>query len=164
MQNFVKQVMAGAAAAPAARGEAGARDLDADPDADPDTDGDAEALPDPEAPAPTLTTAIGHQEVLRFGLSAPERPGDFGLVVENGMAWLVRRLQRLQTATPGILQPIAQQQLGLAPATPGQYTAAEALKQRLGEERTRLPAPGQPPETLAPSPDLAPDAVKPQQQ
>ncbi|MES3041132.1 MAG: flagellar biosynthetic protein FliO [Pseudomonadota bacterium] len=30
-----------------------------------------------------------------------------------GTAWLVRRLQRLQTATPGILQPIAQQQLGL---------------------------------------------------
>ena len=48
---------------------------------------------------------------------------------------------------------IAQQQLGLAPANPSQYTAAEALKQRLGEERTRLPAPGQPPATLAPSPD-----------
>ena len=30
-----------------------------------------------------------------------------------GTAWLVRRLQRLQTAAPGILQPIAQQQLGL---------------------------------------------------
>lgn len=54
---------------------------------------------------------------------------------------------------------IAQQQLGLAPAAPGQYTAAEALKQKLGEERTRLPAPGQPPETLSP----APDAGTPQQ-
>jgi len=30
-----------------------------------------------------------------------------------GTAWLVRRLQRLQTTTPGLLQPIAQQQLGL---------------------------------------------------
>ncbi|MES2958094.1 MAG: UDP-N-acetylmuramoyl-L-alanine--D-glutamate ligase [Pseudomonadota bacterium] len=30
--------------------------------------------------------------VLRFGLGAPQRPGDFGLVVENGMAWLVRAL------------------------------------------------------------------------
>ena len=29
---------------------------------------------------------------LRFGLDAPRRPGDFGLVVENGMAWLVRAL------------------------------------------------------------------------
>jgi len=27
---------------------------------------------------------------VRFGLDAPKRPGDFGLVVENGMAWLVR--------------------------------------------------------------------------
>ena len=62
---------------------------------------------------------------------------------------------------------IAQQQLGLAPAAPGQYTAAEALKQKLGEERTRLPAPGQPPETIAPSPDAVPGAtpvpVKPKQ-
>jgi len=29
-------------------------------------------------------------KVVRFGLDAPRRPGDFGLVVENGMAWLVR--------------------------------------------------------------------------
>jgi UDP-N-acetylmuramoylalanine--D-glutamate ligase len=31
-------------------------------------------------------------EVVRFGLDAPQRPGDFGVVVENGMAWLVRAL------------------------------------------------------------------------
>jgi len=30
------------------------------------------------------------RKVVRFGLEAPQRPGDFGLVVENGMAWLVR--------------------------------------------------------------------------
>jgi UDP-N-acetylmuramoylalanine--D-glutamate ligase len=30
--------------------------------------------------------------VLRFGLDAPRHPGDFGLVTENGMAWLVRAL------------------------------------------------------------------------
>ncbi|GCL64091.1 UDP-N-acetylmuramoyl-L-alanine--D-glutamate ligase [Pseudaquabacterium pictum] len=29
-------------------------------------------------------------KLVRFGLDAPQRPGDFGLVVENGMAWLVR--------------------------------------------------------------------------
>ena len=29
-------------------------------------------------------------KVCRFGLGAPQRPGDFGLVVEGGMAWLVR--------------------------------------------------------------------------
>ena len=28
--------------------------------------------------------------VVRFGLGAPKRSGDFGLVVDNGMAWLVR--------------------------------------------------------------------------
>ncbi len=32
------------------------------------------------------------QTVMRFSLSAPQRPGDFGLVTENGMAWLVRAL------------------------------------------------------------------------
>jgi len=30
--------------------------------------------------------------VMRFGTDAPSHPGDFGLVVENGMAWLVRAL------------------------------------------------------------------------
>jgi len=36
--------------------------------------------------------------VLRFGLQAPQRPGDFGLVTENGMAWLVRALPDEETA------------------------------------------------------------------
>ena len=63
---------------------------------------------------------------------------------------------------PERIGAIAQQQLGLAPANPNQYTAAEALKQKLGEERTRLPAPGQPPEALAPSPEATSGAVKPQ--
>jgi UDP-N-acetylmuramoylalanine--D-glutamate ligase len=33
---------------------------------------------------------VVERHVVRFGLDAPRRPGDFGLVVENGMAWLVR--------------------------------------------------------------------------
>ncbi len=32
------------------------------------------------------------RKVIRFGLDAPHRPSDFGLVVEGGMAWLVRAL------------------------------------------------------------------------
>jgi UDP-N-acetylmuramoylalanine--D-glutamate ligase len=32
------------------------------------------------------------QTVLRFSLDLPRHPGDFGLVTENGMAWLVRAL------------------------------------------------------------------------
>ncbi len=37
------------------------------------------------------------REVIRFGLDAPKRPGDFGLVVENGMAWLVRATEADET-------------------------------------------------------------------
>ncbi|HET9642218.1 MAG TPA: Mur ligase family protein [Burkholderiaceae bacterium] len=33
------------------------------------------------------------RKVIRFGLDAPRLPGDFGLVVESGMAWLVRALE-----------------------------------------------------------------------
>jgi UDP-N-acetylmuramoylalanine--D-glutamate ligase len=34
--------------------------------------------------------------IVRFGLDAPQRPGDFGLVHEGGMAWLVRALPEEQ--------------------------------------------------------------------
>ena len=37
------------------------------------------------------------RQVLRFGLQAPQRAGDFGLVTENGMAWLVRALPADET-------------------------------------------------------------------
>jgi len=37
------------------------------------------------------------RDVVRFGLAAPAAPGDFGLVVENGMAWLVRALPADET-------------------------------------------------------------------
>jgi len=37
------------------------------------------------------------RKVARFGLDAPGRPGDFGLVVENGMAWLVRAMEADET-------------------------------------------------------------------
>ena len=37
------------------------------------------------------------RRVLRFGLGAPQRAGDFGLVVDNGMAWLVRALPSDET-------------------------------------------------------------------
>jgi UDP-N-acetylmuramoylalanine--D-glutamate ligase len=35
--------------------------------------------------------------VIRYGLDAPQRAGDFGLVVEDGMAWLVRALPAEET-------------------------------------------------------------------
>jgi UDP-N-acetylmuramoylalanine--D-glutamate ligase len=39
--------------------------------------------------------------LVRFGLDAPQHPGDFGLVTEGGMAWLVRALPSDETAHPG---------------------------------------------------------------
>ncbi len=35
--------------------------------------------------------------IVRFGLGAPQRPGDYGLVTENGMAWLVRAMPADET-------------------------------------------------------------------
>ena len=41
----------------------------------------------PRAPKPI------ERRIVRFGLDAPQAPGDFGLVSENGIAWLVRALE-----------------------------------------------------------------------
>ncbi|HWH73640.1 MAG TPA: Mur ligase family protein, partial [Methylibium sp.] len=41
------------------------------------------------------------RKVVRFGLDAPRQPGDYGLVVENGMAWLVRAAEADETVKPG---------------------------------------------------------------
>lgn len=59
------------------------------------------------APQPVLNAATGKpfkpvkgklprtvaRKAVRFGLDAPREPGDFGLVTENGIAWLVRALE-----------------------------------------------------------------------
>ena len=47
---------------------------------------------------PTRTV---ERTVVRFGLDAPRRPGDFGLVEEHGMAWLVRALEADETLKRG---------------------------------------------------------------
>ncbi|RZL00463.1 MAG: UDP-N-acetylmuramoyl-L-alanine--D-glutamate ligase, partial [Rubrivivax sp.] len=36
---------------------------------------------------------VVHRDLVYFGLDAPRRPGDFGLVTDSGMAWLVRALE-----------------------------------------------------------------------
>ena len=41
------------------------------------------------------------REVVRFGLGAPTHPGDFGLIEENGMAWLVRARELDETLQRG---------------------------------------------------------------
>lgn len=59
------------------------------------------------APQPVLNAATGKpfkpvkgklprtvaRKAVRFGLDAPREPGNFGLVTENGIAWLVRALE-----------------------------------------------------------------------
>ncbi|MBP6777715.1 MAG: UDP-N-acetylmuramoyl-L-alanine--D-glutamate ligase, partial [Piscinibacter sp.] len=70
--------------------------------------------------------------VIRFGLDAPARPGDYGLVVENGMAWLVRAQEADPTwkRRPGEAEPELHLQR-LMPADAlrvrGRHNAANAL-------------------------------------
>ena len=74
-------------------------------------------------------------KTVRFGLAAPQNPGDFGLVIENGMAWLVRArevdqtLTRSKPATPGADEEIRLQRLMPADALRlrGRHNAANAL-------------------------------------
>ena len=65
----------------------------------------AMAPPEPEAaPARRGTRrapAAPARPVVRFGLHAPGRPGDYGLVQESGMTWLVRALPREEGARAG---------------------------------------------------------------
>ena len=48
--------------------------------------------PAPAARAPRGTARAAPRHVVRYGLDVAQRPGDFGLLVEGGMAWLVRAL------------------------------------------------------------------------
>ena len=69
--------------------------------------------------------------VIRFGLDAPRRPGDFGLVEENGMAWLVRAMPSDDTfkKKKGEEEDIHLQRLMPADAlrVRGRHNAANAL-------------------------------------
>ena len=58
----------------------------------------AAIMPVPAASKGRKAPAEPPRTVIRFGLDAPQHPGDFGLVTEAGMAWLVRALP----AEPGI--------------------------------------------------------------
>jgi UDP-N-acetylmuramoylalanine--D-glutamate ligase len=51
-------------------------------------------------PGPTVVKGKARpstRQVVHFGLDAPRQPGDFGVVEENGMAWLVRALPADET-------------------------------------------------------------------
>ena len=72
--------------------------------------------------------------VVRFGLDAPKRPGDYGLVVENGMAWLVRALEADETIKRSKRGPVEEEELHIQRLMPadalrvrGRHNAANAL-------------------------------------
>jgi UDP-N-acetylmuramoylalanine--D-glutamate ligase len=71
------------------------------------------------------------RRVTRYGLDAPRAPGDFGLVTEGGMAWLVRAMERDETIKrkPGEPEEIILQRLMPADALRirGRHNASNAL-------------------------------------
>jgi UDP-N-acetylmuramoylalanine--D-glutamate ligase len=77
------------------------------------------------------------RRVVRFGLGVPRRPGDFGLIEENGMAWLVRARELDETltrskggkGTAGAAEDLLIQRLMPADAlrVRGRHNAANAL-------------------------------------
>jgi UDP-N-acetylmuramoylalanine--D-glutamate ligase len=91
-------------------------------------------LPPPAAPVAKgrgRKDRLPERVVLRFGLGAPQRPGDFGLVVDGGMAWLVRALPADETLRrkSGEDEEIHLQRLMPADAlrVRGRHNAANAL-------------------------------------
>ncbi len=83
-------------------------------------------------------TKMVSREVVRFGLNAPTNPGDYGLVVEGGMAWLVRARESDDTVKRKPVRPHAATRLppeGAEKAwggpAPSQDEPEEILLQRL---------------------------------
>ena len=91
----------------------------------------AAMVPPPVIPKGRKTPLEPPRAVLRFGLEAPRHPGDFGLVIENGMAWLVRAMPTEEGLKPrkGEAEDIHLQRLMPADAlrVRGRHNAANAL-------------------------------------
>ncbi len=74
------------------------------------------------------------RDVITFGLDAPQLAGDFGLVVENGMAWLVRAVSDEQPGSRKRGAPVQPDELHLQRLMPadalrirGRHNAANAM-------------------------------------
>ena len=88
-------------------------------------------------PAPLLVKPLRGRpklvgrKVVRFGLNNPQHPGDFGLVQEGGMSWLVRAREADETvkSKPGEVEEISLQRLMPADAlrVRGRHNSANAL-------------------------------------
>ena len=91
-------------------------------------------IPPPVTVKPTRRgerAKLVHRRVVRFGLDAPREPGDFGLVDEMGMAWLVRAMELDPTIKrkPGDEHELVIQRLMPADALRirGRHNASNAL-------------------------------------
>lgn len=117
-----------------------------------------------------IVVAVLAVAVYRAKLGAEETEGRItGLETEKRKVSeeiSVLRAEEAYLTRPERIGPIAREKLGLQPAAPDQYTAAEALPRRLGEEQLRLPeaTPAPPPKSQAPqaaSKPATPAATKP---
>lgn len=97
-------------------------------------------VPEPEVPKPGVRGGKPkapkpvERHVVRFGLDAPRRPGDYGLLVENGMAWLVRAMEADETIRPKRGAVVEEEDLVIQRLMPadalrvrGRHNAANAL-------------------------------------
>jgi UDP-N-acetylmuramoylalanine--D-glutamate ligase len=98
-------------------------------------DAETEAMiPAPVVVKPTVRgqrSKLVSRRVVRFGLDAPREPGDFGLIDEMGMAWLVRAMERDETIKrkAGDVEELVIQRLMPADALRirGRHNASNAL-------------------------------------
>jgi UDP-N-acetylmuramoylalanine--D-glutamate ligase len=88
----------------------------------------------PRRAAPSELGGFDQRTVLRFGLDRPTHAGDFGLVVENGMAWLVRAVGDDEPGSRKRGAPVVPDELHLQRLMPadalrirGRHNAANAL-------------------------------------
>ena len=93
----------------------------------------AQAAIPPKAPKRRARSVVERQ-VVRFGLGTPEHAGDYGIVTENGIAWLVRAnppeadgARRRRAATPPAELSIQRLMPADALRVRGRHNAANAL-------------------------------------
>ena len=100
-----------------------------------------DALVEKLVPAPVMVKGAKgrparavERNVIRFGLGRPQRPGDYGLIDENGMAWLVRALEADETLKRGRVSKAEPEELHIQRLMPaaalrvrGRHNAANAL-------------------------------------
>ncbi|MFN9748618.1 MAG: UDP-N-acetylmuramoyl-L-alanine--D-glutamate ligase [Burkholderiales bacterium] len=92
-----------------------------------------QAMAEPTQTRPVKPPKVQPRRVLRFGLNPPQHPGDFGIMLDHGMAWLVRAREADATIKPKrgtvIPEDILIQHLMPADAlrVRGRHNAANAL-------------------------------------